>query len=174
MLLPVAIRRAGPPDELVVERLLQLYEYDASDTYGAELEADGRYHVMDLARLWHPDYEVHLITVASRLAGFAFVARHTSYLDGAPTWLIDEFFVLRKYRRRGVGSHIARALFDGHPGRWELGQLDGNTAAQAFWRATIGHYTGGDYQEAQLATARWQGPVQSFVAPGPATSARGA
>jgi hypothetical protein len=56
MMPSVAIRRAGPPDEPVVERLLQLYEYDASDTYGADLEADGRYHVMDLARLWHPGH----------------------------------------------------------------------------------------------------------------------
>jgi predicted acetyltransferase len=168
MMPTVAIRRAGPPDEPVVERLLQLYEYDASDTYGADLEADGRYHVVDLARLWRPDYAVHLITVDGHLAGFAFVTRHASYLDGAPTWLMDEFFVLRKYRRRGVGGHVARTLFDGHPGRWELGQLEGNTAAQAFWRAAIGRYTGGGYQEARLATARWQGPVQTFVAPGPA------
>lgn len=79
---------------------------------------------------------------------------------------MDEFFVLRKYRRRGVGDHVARALFDGRPGRWELGQLAGSTAARAFWRATLGRYTGGDYRETQLATARWRGPVQSFVAPG--------
>jgi len=162
----VTIRRAVPTDEPVIERLLQLYEYDASDTYGADLAEDGRYHVMDLARLWQPDYEVHLIGVESRLAGFAFVAHHASYLDGAPTWLIDEFFVLRKYRRCGVGSHVARALFDGHPGRWELGQLEEHTDAQAFWRAAIGRYTGGGYHEVLLATTRWQRPVQAFVAPG--------
>ncbi len=161
----VAIRRARRSDEPVVERLLQLYEYDARDTYGADLEADGRYHVMDLARLWRPDYEMHLIAVDGHLAGFAFVARHASYLDGAPTWLMDEFFVLRKYRRRGVGGHVARVLFDGHPGRWELGQLEGNTTAQVFWRAAIGRYTGGDYREAHRATARWRGPMQTFVAP---------
>lgn len=170
MMPSVAIRRAGPPDEPVAERLLQLYEYDASDTYGADLEADGRYHVMDLARLWRPDYEVYLLTVDGHLAGFACVARHVSYLDDAPTWLMDEFFVLRKYRRRGVGGHVARALFDGHPGRWELGQLEGSTAAQAFWRATLGRYTSGTYHEVRLATARWRGPLQSFVAPGSAAT----
>ena len=32
----------------------------------------------------------------------------------------DQFFVVRKYRRRGVGASLARAVFAALPGRWEV------------------------------------------------------
>ena len=147
----------------IIEQLLQLYEYDASEFYGADLEADGRYHVMDPDDLWRPGYHVYLLSVDVHLAGFAFVARHASYLDGTETWLIDEFFVMRKYRRRGVGEHVACTLFDRFPGRWELGQLPENIPSQTFWRQVVGRYTKGQFREENVDTERWRGPIQSFI-----------
>lgn len=155
----VVVTRESQP---VIERLLQLYEYDASEFFEADVADDGLYHVMDAATLWHPDYHVFLITVAGNLAGFAFVTRHASYVVEGTTWLIDEFFVMRKHRRRGVGERAARTLFDRFPGRWEVGQLPANRPAQAFWRATIGRHTREDFRETHVDTDRWRGPVQSF------------
>lgn len=125
----VAITPGSSPS---VERLLQLYEYDASEFYGADVEADGLYHVLDPATLWRANYHVYLIAVDAHLAGFAFVSRHNSYVSAGETWLIDEFFIVRKYRRRGIGGQVARSLFDRFPGRWEIGQLAANLPAQAF------------------------------------------
>lgn len=161
-MMSIEIIVATPEERLVVERLLQLYEYDASEFYGADLGADALYRVMDPAALWRPGYHVFLVTVDGRLAGFAFVTRHASYLGEGETWLIDEFFVMRKYRRRGVGERVARDLFDRFPGRWEVAQLAINLPAQAFWRTVIGRYTRGDFRETDVATDRWRGPVQAF------------
>jgi len=85
----------------------------------------------------------------------------------ALTYLIDEFFVLRKYRRRGVGAHVARTVFDRFPGHWEVSELRENTAAQAFWRRVIGRYTGGNFREVELDSPRWRGPAPAFESKSP-------
>ena len=53
-----------------------------------------------------------------------------------------EFFVLKKYRRTGVGVKAARHIWCRYPGRWELRVLETNTPAQMFWQAAIGSFTG--------------------------------
>jgi predicted acetyltransferase len=61
-----------------------------------------------------------------------------------------------------VGRAAAVALFNRFPGRWEVAQLEANTAAQAFWRRVIGDYTGGDYTERWVDDDEHRGPAQTF------------
>jgi predicted acetyltransferase len=75
---------------------------------------------------------------------------------------VAEFFVMRKYRRQGVGTVVATRLFDSFRGRWEVRELKTNLAAIAFWRRVIGAYTNGNYEETLIDDERWHGPVQSF------------
>jgi predicted acetyltransferase len=56
---------------------------------------------------------------------------------------------------------FARHCFDAFRGRWEVGEMRQNLAAQAFWRKVIGDYTGGAYAEA-VPAPKWDGPVQRF------------
>ena len=74
-----------------------------------------------------------------------------------------EFFVMSKYRRRGVGSEAARFAFDRFPGRWEVREMAANTPAQAFWRRVIGDYTGDNFTERRLDDGAWL--MQSFDFP---------
>jgi predicted acetyltransferase len=50
---------------------------------------------------------------------------------------MSEFFVMRKYRREGVGRTAARELFASFPGSWLVHEVPGNDAATAFWRDAI-------------------------------------
>ena len=72
-----------------------------------------------------------------------------------------EFFVLRKYRRGGIGRAAARAVFARFPGAWQTRQQWENTGAIDFWRTAIPvPFDEGETDE---------GPVQRFVIPaGPA------
>ena len=81
-----------------------------------------------------------LLRVDGTLAGFAII-REGAHFAGEGTREISEFFVLRRYRRRGVGEEVARAIFDAFPGRWEVAQTARNVDAQAFWRRVLGRYT---------------------------------
>ncbi len=150
----------------ILERLLQLYEHDNSEFFGADVGADGLYRVMDADALFQPGWRVFLMEVDGRWAGFAIVTRHRSYVGAGETWLMDEFFVLRKYRRLGVGQHIADTLFDRFPGRWEISQWPSNLPSQAFWRSVIGRYTDGRFEETFLDTTRIRGLVQAFESTG--------
>ena len=48
-----------------------------------------------------------------------------------------EFFVMRKYRRRGIGRQAAADVFARFAGPWQVRQQRSNPAATAFWRRAI-------------------------------------
>ena len=155
---------ATQADRPLLERLLQLYEYDYSEYAGVDVDERGLFPTLDAGELLEPepDYHVFLIRVDGQVAGFACVTRHESYVELGESYLVDEFLVLRKYRRRGVGERVARTLFDRFPGRWDVGTVPGNRVAQAFWRRVIDRYTGDDFRELPDAGERWAGPIWSF------------
>ena len=80
------------------------------------------------------------------LAGFVLV-RRVSGAGESPSYSMAEFFVMRKYRRKGVGTEVARRIFDMFPGRWEVAQNSHHTESHAFWQRVIGEYTDGQYEQ---------------------------
>jgi predicted acetyltransferase len=58
-----------------------------------------------------------------------------------------DFFVLRKFRRRGAGERIARQFFKRFAGRWQIDHLTQNKAAAAFWKKVITRYTRGNFKK---------------------------
>lgn len=62
-------------------------------------------------------------------------------------YAIAEFFVVRKYRRLGVGRQAALQLFQRFPAEWHIAQQAANIPSQLFWRKIIAEYTNGIYQE---------------------------
>jgi predicted acetyltransferase len=76
---------------------------------------------------------------------------------------MEQFFVMRRYRRCGVGEAAARWLFARYPGRWQVRERHNNLPAQAFWHAIIGRYTSGRYDELSIERSPTGGPVQFFV-----------
>ena len=60
---------------------------------------------------------------------------------------IAEFFVMKKYRRKGVGKVAAMKVFDMFPGGWEISQWNNNLPAQKFWEEVVKDYTDGKYDK---------------------------
>ena len=133
----VTIRRLRPAEVAAVRHLVQLYIYDlGGDRWG--VEPDGRFG----SRGWHRRFWTRrgrhhfVIRADGRLAGFALLGER-AHFAGAGVREVSEFFVLRKYRRRGVGTRAARFLFARFPGRWELAELTWNVGEQRFWRGLL-------------------------------------
>lgn len=80
-------------------------------------------------------------------AGFAIVNAQAKNLPADVDADMLDFFLASKYRRQGIGRVAARSLFDLFPGRWEVAQLTGNTAAIAFWNQVIGEYANNEYEK---------------------------
>jgi predicted acetyltransferase len=159
----IAVRAALPADRLPLARMLELYQHDLSDIWDQDLDVHGEYGYA-LDRYWDSDgCWPFVVTVEGRYAGFALVDGGVR-LGTEGHWM-DQFFVLRKYRRRGVGEQLARAVFDALPGRWEVGQMPQNLAAQAFWRRVIAGHTAGRFREHEITSGWWQGVVQVFDSP---------
>ena len=151
-------------DVPVLRRLMQLYLYDLASIDGWHLGEDGAYGTAEgLERFWtEPDRSSFLLRVDGKLAGFVLVRRGAQTTDDPAAHEVSEFFVLRGYRRRGVGEWAARQVFDRFPGPWEVAQMASNTDAQAFWRAVIGRYTGGRFEDFAWRRAGAEYQVQRF------------
>lgn len=164
----IALRVGTIADKPIFHHLMQLYLYDFSEHDGRDPDPHGIFNYHYLDHYWTADGQIEgrvpfLVIVDTQLAGFV-LKRRQSYLGMSDTeHSIAEFFVMRKWRRFGIGRTVACELFDRFPGRWEIAQERTNAAAQTFWRSIIGEYTRGQYEEVMLRPPAWDGPVQSFV-----------
>ncbi|MHA7985632.1 GNAT family N-acetyltransferase [Rathayibacter sp. CAU 1779] len=112
-------------------RLVDFYLHDFSEFDGRDVQADGSYHYEWLDAYWtDADRKAYLFDVDEHPAGFALV-RLIDPLEMA------EFFMLRKYRRSGIGTAAARDVIARHPGPWIITQVPGNEASMSFWRRAI-------------------------------------
>jgi len=152
-----AIRRATVADRVPIFRMLEFYQHDLSDIWDQDLGANGEFGY-ELSRYWHTQ-ECHsfVATVAGHYAGFALVDRSVK-LGVSGHWM-DQFFVMRKYRRSGVGTTLAKGTFAALRGAWEVGEMLNNQGAQSFWRKVISQYTGGAFVEHKLLGGAWEGYV---------------
>jgi len=166
---PMDIRvvAAERSDLEVLRHLVQLYVYDLSDLLLLDVDDTGRFREIPLAAYWTDSWRLpFLIRADERLAGFALVHEKSRLSGGNDVWDMAEFFVLRRYRRAGVGTRVAHRIFAEHPGKWEVRERSANTPATAFWRRAISAFTNGRFTEEVLDDERWRGPVQSFTSIG--------
>jgi predicted acetyltransferase len=127
----VEVLEATIEDKTVIRRLLELYQHDFSELDGADVDNYGSYGYLYLDHYWTEESRrPFLFRAHGHWAGFALIAL------GDPND-VREFFVLRKYRRRGIGQAVARLLFERFPGAWQTRQIAGNVAATKFWRQAI-------------------------------------
>ena len=157
---PCQVRAAVAEDRLPIQRMLELYQHDLSDIWDQDLDIHGEYGY-SLDRFGSDrDCRAYVATVCDRYAGFALVDRAAKV--GSDAYWMDQFFVLKKYRMGGVGRHLARQVLTSLPGRWEVGQMRENRAAQAFWRSVVAGCTSGGFEERTVSVGWWQGVVQCF------------
>ncbi|MBI5948173.1 MAG: GNAT family N-acetyltransferase [Chloroflexi bacterium] len=157
----VVVEPAKVEDKAVLRRLLELYLYDFTEFLPHDLNEHGEFGYQYLDHYWAADEREtrlpFLVRADGKLAGFALVRRKA----GGP-WTMAEFFVMRKYRRGGVGSRAAREVFARCPGAWKVSEVTANTPAQAFWRRVIGAATGGRFTEEESE----KGVTQAFTIAG--------
>jgi predicted acetyltransferase len=134
---------ATSEQEPILANLLQLYAHDFSEFHDIELEQDGRFEYRDLPLYWRePRRKPFLVKVDGRLVGFVLVKRGSEVSGDETVWDMVEFFVVRRYRRRGVGTEIAHQVWRELPGRWEVRVMPANRSAYDFWGRAIREFTG--------------------------------
>lgn len=144
----VDVRSAKQREAPILENLLQLYLHDFSEFEDIRPGGDGRYAYPYLAHYWQdPARYPFLFRVDGDLAGFALLRLEADPMTGQQAMDVAEFFVLRPYRRQGVGAQAARKLWDLFPGQWHVRVLQSNESGYQFWKEIIGEYTNGQFSE---------------------------
>lgn len=125
--------------------LLQLYLHDLSAVEGWEVDESGSFGDDDLNGCWTDDWRHPFVIRASgKVAGFAIVDQGSDVTTDPSVFDMAEFFVLRRWRRQGVGREATRQLLARFPGRWEVRPFPGYRPGEEFWRRVCHECATGD------------------------------
>ncbi|MGB8261469.1 MAG: GNAT family N-acetyltransferase [Terracidiphilus sp.] len=162
----IEVTPAAPEQEPVVANLLELYMHDFSEFLDVELGTDGRFVYPHLSSYWlEPDRHLFLVTVDGRLAGVILVKKESGGRDNEAAWDMAEFFVVRKYRRRGVGTEAAHRVWKRLPGRWQVRVMESNRPALGFWDRAIAGFAGAASQSVRIENGGRRWTVFTFESP---------
>ncbi len=127
----------------ILANLLELYVYDFSEFNELELGPDGRFGYKYLPLYWEePGRHPFLVRIDGRWAGFVLVKRGSEVSGDLNVWDMAEFFIVRRYRRRGVGMDVAQQVWSRFTGPWEVRVLETNHSAELFWRRAVAGFIG--------------------------------
>lgn len=134
----IELLQTGPDQAELIRNLYQFYAYESSDWEQEDVEVDGRFYIHEehLTRYWQaPEWSANLILVDGFIAGFYLVER--SELPGLDALELADLFILKRYRRKGIGRAVASQVLTATQNDWLVRFYDQDEAAQAFWRAVF-------------------------------------
>lgn len=138
----VELIEAGPEYQRSLENLLELYIHDFSEFVSVDVREDGRFGYPDLPLYWRePRRRPFLARIEGKLAGFALVTQGRGMSEDSEVWDMVDFFILRRYRHRGVGAELAEKIWRLHPGKWQIRVRWNNLPALKFWESAIAKFT---------------------------------
>jgi len=136
----VSLDVATSADAATLANLLELYVHELSGIFpDVVLGPDGRFGYPTLPLYWsEPDRRfAFLIRADSQLAGFVLATRGSPASADPEVFDVAEFFVLRRYRRTGVGRRAALMLWRRFPRAWTIRVAESNAAGLGFWRDAV-------------------------------------
>ena len=140
--------KASDEHKIAINNLMQYYIYDFSEYINYDVEDNGLFapypNLMDYWQV-NNDKFPYAVKMNDKYVGFVLVKLINS-IDRS-YFSIAEFFILKRYRRQGIGKAVAMQVFNLHKGQWEVYQKESNKPAQLFWNNIISKYTKGQFNE---------------------------
>ena len=134
------VMRLPENSESILQNLMELYLHDMAEWFKFDLNEDGLYGY-ELAPHWEKGDVAHLLLADNIPAGFALVAEQDEPRAHSDAHEIEEFFVIRSHRHRGVADYFATQKWDQQPGPGLIRGFEANLPAVPFWRRVIANYT---------------------------------
>jgi predicted acetyltransferase len=123
--------RAGAEYQSALGNLLELYIHDFSELVPIDVGDDGRYGYKSLRLFWSDSSRLpFLARLDGKIVGFALVTQSSEPSGDGEAWDMAEFFVLRRYRHRGIGIQLAEKVWLHCPGRWQIRVMEKNVLAR--------------------------------------------
>lgn len=145
-----------------IQNMARFFVYDMSEYSGSEkgweLPEDGLYECIDFKKYWETDAAFpFLIRYDNELAGFVIIDKKGS--DSSIDFNVAQFFILRKFKNKGIGRYVAQQCFDKFRGSWEVMVMPSNSGAYCFWRSVIKNYTADDFIEYTRAITHFKNKI---------------
>lgn len=157
----VDVLSAGCEEKHVIKNMVVYYRYDlmpfiptgegsAINSHGV-IDGTAQTHeasVQDCDTWWeNPDALFPLLIRSDGMpVGLALVAKPPFALPDVD-YRLCEFFVLNRFRKRGIGMDAMEQVFRRFPGNWELEYLVANAPAAFFWRRVISQHAPGPVEQ---------------------------
>jgi predicted acetyltransferase len=126
----------------ILANLLELYAYDFTEFCDFDIRDDGSYGYEHLPLYWSEENRLpFIIYVDNKIAGFILLQKTSAYSDQTTVWDITEFFIMKKYKRLGIGTIAATKIWTQLKGPWQIRVLVDNNIACSFWQKTIADFT---------------------------------
>ena len=132
----------------ILKNLSELYIYELSQYNPIEVNDLGLYESLDdLDLYWiEKNRNPYFIKVDNKLAGFILVYDGRQIDEIESNYAIDDFFIMYKYKRQGIGKYCVNYIFDKFKGKWQIWFHPKNEPAKKFWTKTIDEYTNGKFE----------------------------
>ena len=142
----ISIELVKKEEKEVLKNLLEKYQYEHSQYDKRDVNNSGLFEYTYLDSYWtEKNWFPYFIKVDNILAGFVMVNDYKE-TKADTNYTVSEFFILYKYRRKGVGKFAVKYIFEKHNGKWQLSFHPNNETSKVFWLDTINEYTKGNYK----------------------------
>lgn len=142
----ITIESIAIEQKSVFVQMMELYNYDFSEFSNDDLNEYGYFGYSRIDDYWNEEGRYpFFIRVDGKLAGLVLVRSCSEYMDLQRPHQIAEFFIMKKYRKKGVGSIVAKEIFGRFAGGWEISVWSNNPVAKKFWESVVHEYTNGKY-----------------------------
>ena len=160
----IEVQEISPNEKELIQSLLQFYEYEFSIYEEDDVDEKGYFEIADVDEYFEiKEYTPLVVRVLGQPAGFVIVNSDPSAEQGR--FLIEEFFIMKRFQQKGVGSDVASQVFDMFGQDWVVRVISENVKGQSFWKKVIDHYTGGNFSIEVFNDESWEGPIYTFSKP---------
>jgi predicted acetyltransferase len=144
----INIEKVKIEDKNKLAEMLQLYLHEFSLFDQRQQDENGIYPYKYFDLYWQESDRLPLFIIDDKeIVGFALLILDDPESEQKDIKTISEFFVLEKFRKKGIGKNAAFKIFDMFHGKWAIRQLEGNTNAKSFWKRVVDEYTEGNFRE---------------------------
>lgn len=137
-------------DHPTIQNMGRFYVYDMTEYMGDDedwkIPENGIFECIDFRKYWdQPDTFPFILRNSQEIIGFVIIDKKGS--ESQVDYNMAQFFILRKFKKKGIGKAVACHCFDRFVGVWEVMVMPKNEGAYRFWKKVITSYTDNHYQE---------------------------
>ncbi|MFD0048381.1 GNAT family N-acetyltransferase [Actinomycetes bacterium NPDC127524] len=131
----VTLSSISKNEKHILQNLYSLYLHDLSEyTEDLDISTNGSFEFDSLELIWEREgLTPYFLKIEKSIVGFLLLLERP-FLKEKYDYSINDIFMLKKYRRKGIAISLLKDLFKYKKGRYFVIELEKNAPAILFWR----------------------------------------